>query len=93
MNGIPGFPLNYLINKTPNLTAIPTKGLNYPLGDSIKITRGLRGYTRRVRSRAPSGKPNHPPSDSIRITQGFGGYYRGPNTRVPKEVELITIKH
>ena len=29
-NRKPGFPLNYLVIKTSNLTAIPTKGPNYP---------------------------------------------------------------
>ena len=71
----------------------PSGKSNHPVGDSIEITQGLGGYTRRVRSCAPSGKSNHPLDDSIRITRGLGGYYRGPNTGVPKEEELITIKH
>ena len=80
-----------------NLAAITAKGPKYPLGNSTRITRGLGGYTHRVRSRAPSGKltPTKlktPPDDSVRITRGLGGYYRGPNTGVPQEVELITIK-
>ena len=58
-------------------------------GDSIRITRGLEGYTRRVRSRAPSGKSNHPRAI---LSESLGGYYRGSNTGVPKEEELITIK-
>ena len=93
MNEIPGFPLSYLVVKIPNLTAIPAKGPKYPPGDSIRITRGLRGYTRWVRSHAPSGKVKTPPSNSIRITQGLEGYCWGPNIGVPNEVELITIKH
>ena len=32
-----------------------------PPGDSIRITRGLRGYTRWVRSRAPSRESKYPP--------------------------------
>ena len=35
-----------------------------PPDDSTRITRGLRGYTHRVRSRAPAGKSKHPPGDS-----------------------------
>ena len=38
----------------------PLASQNQPPSDSIRITRGLGGYTRRVRSRAPSGKSNHP---------------------------------
>ena len=45
VNGIPGLQLNYPVIKTPNLTAIPTMGPNYPPGNSIRITEGLRGYT------------------------------------------------
>ena len=66
MNGIPGFPLNYLVVKTLNLTAIPAKGLNYPLGDSIQITWGLQpmGVLARTlcQTKIPPGRfyPNHP---------------------------------
>ena len=56
--------------------------IKIPPGDSARITQGLGGYTRRVRSRAPY----------IRITQGLGGYCRGPNIGVPNEVRLITIE-
>ena len=107
VNGIPRLQSNYPIIKTPNLTAIPTKGPNYPLGDSIQITRGLGGYApKRFYLNHPGARGLHPlsvltrtlwqvkspPGDSIQITRGLRGYCRGPNTRVPKEVELITIK-
>ena len=44
----------------PNLIALRTKGPKHPPGDSAQITRGLGGYTHRVRSRAPSGKSKCP---------------------------------
>ena len=66
-----------------NLTAIPAKGPNYPPGHSIRITQGLGGYTRWVRSRAPFGKSKYPPSDSTRITQGLGGYTRRVLSHAP----------
>ena len=83
MNGIPGLQSNYPVIKTPNLKAIPAKGLNYPPGDSIQITRGLGGYTRRVRSRAPSGESKYPLGDSTRITRGLGGYTHRVCSRAP----------
>ena len=82
-NEISGFPLNYPVVKTPNLTAIPTNGPNYPPSDSIRITRGLGGYTRRVRSRAPSGESKYPPGDSAPITRGLGGYTHRVHSRAP----------
>ena len=110
MNGIPRLPLNYLVVKTPNLTAIPAMGPNYPSGDSIQITQGLHptsalvrtlwrikippgqfypnhigleGYTRWVRSRAPSSELKYPSGDSIRITRGLGGYTHRVRSRAP----------
>ena len=70
-NGILGLQSNYPVIKTPNLIAIPAKGPNYPPGDSIRITRGLGGYTRQVHSRAPSGESIYLLGDSIRITRGL----------------------
>ena len=79
-NGIPGFPLSYPIVKTPNLTAIPVKGLNYPPGDSIQNTRGLHptGALARTLWRIET-----PPGDSIRITWGLRGYTRRVHSRAP----------
>ena len=58
-------------------------GSKTPPGDSARITRGLGGYTHRVRSRAPSGQPEHPPGDSARITWGLGGYTHRVRSRAP----------
>ena len=90
-NGIPGLQSNYPVIKTPNLTAIPTKDPNYPLGDSIRITRGSGLHPSGALART-LWQVKTPPGDSIRITRGLGGYCRGPNTMVPNEVELITIE-
>ena len=82
-NRIPGSHLSYPANKPSNLTAIPAKGPNHPLGDSIQIIWGLGGYTRWVRSRTPSGESKYHPGDSLRITQGLGGYTRRVCSRAP----------
>ena len=86
-----------LTQKKPSLTALLTEGPILPPGDSTQITRGLRGNTHRVRSRAPFGeltptKSKHPLGDSAQTTRGLGGYCREPNTGVPKEMELITVE-
>ena len=61
MNGILGFPLNYLVDKNQISQPYPRRVQNYPSSDSIRITRGFGGYTRQVRSRAPSGESKYPP--------------------------------
>ena len=54
-----------------------------PPGDSARITQGLGGYTRRVRSRAPSSELKYPPGDSARITRGLRGYTQWVRSRAP----------
>ena len=58
------FYLNHLGARGLHPTGVLMRTLwrieKYPLGDSIRITRGLRGYTRRVCSRAPSGESKTP---------------------------------
>ena len=52
--------------------------IEIPPGDSARIIWGLGGYTRRVRSRAPSGEltlvSQNTPGDSVRIIRGLRGY-------------------
>ena len=46
--------------------------IEIPPGDSIRITRGLGGYTRRVCSRAPSGKSKYPQAILFESPRGSG---------------------
>ena len=50
---------NYPAEKNQISLSYPRRVRKHPPGDSTRITRGLKGYTRRVRSRAPSGKSEH----------------------------------
>ena len=52
----------------------------YPLGDSIRITRGLRGYTLWVRSRAPSSESKYPRAI---LSEPPGGYTLWVHSRAP----------
>ena len=47
---------NTQLTKNSVLQPYPRRGRYNPPGDSTRVTRGLGGYTHRVRSRAPSGK-------------------------------------
>ena len=55
------------------LRPYPRRVRYYPPGNSTQITRGLGGYTHRVRLRTPSGEltPILPLGDSTQITRGL----------------------
>ena len=74
---------NYPVDKNQISQPYPRRVQNYPPGDSARITRGLGGYTRWVRSHAPSGELKYPPSDSAQITRGLGGYTHWVRSRAP----------
>ena len=74
MNRIPGFPYQLSSCQNTKSHSHTHEGSELPPDDSIRITRGLGGYTRWVRSHAPSSESKYPPGNSIRITQGLRGY-------------------
>ena len=90
---------NIQLTKNQDLRPYPRRVRYYPLGDSTRITRGLRGYTHRVRSRAPSSeliptKSKHPPGDSTRITRGLEGYTHRVRSHAPSgELTPTKPKH
>ena len=78
------------------LRPYPRRARYYPPGDSTRITRGLRGYTHRVRLRAPSGELTLilPLGDSTQITRGLGGYTHRVRSRAPSgELTPTKSKH
>ena len=54
--------------------------IKIPPGRFCRITQGLGGYTRRVRSRAPSGESKYPQSI---LPKSPGGYTRRVRSRAP----------